>query len=223
MTKQIGGLCGERARHAHSCGNAATSSAVVRIAYAKLGPFSSCAAHIMSWLKAAIASSGPAEAGDEPTPERVTRGGDHNGNGPGHLMRHAGGHHVRDHDDLHRQTDDLGGQGSKPFETPLGPARLNDEVLALDPPQSCSAGRSFARTDVGAEGGSAEVSSSTAIRVSCAGDCCASAVSGATRRPRARVMRSLMVRRVMIASYMHGCVGGILRATCQGRKPNFVD
>ena len=38
------------------------------------------------------------------------------------------------------------------------------------------------------------------------------AASGATRKPRARVMRSPMVRRVMGASSMHECVGGILRA-----------
>jgi hypothetical protein len=32
-----------------------------------------------------------------------------------------------------------------------------------------------------------------------------------------------MVRRVMVASYIHGCVGGILRATCQRGKSNFAD
>jgi hypothetical protein len=39
--------------------------------------------------------------------------------------------------------------------------------------------------------------------------------NGAARRMRAKVMESAMVRCVTVTSYTHGCVGGILRATCQ--------
>jgi hypothetical protein len=50
-----------------------------------------------------------------------------------------------------------------------------------------------------------------------------SAASDTARRPRARVTRNPMVRRVMGTSDRHGQVAGILRATCQGRKPNVAD
>ena len=40
---------------------------------------------------------------------------------------------IRDHEHLHRETDQLGDQGGKPFETPLGPAPLNGDGVALHP------------------------------------------------------------------------------------------
>jgi hypothetical protein len=52
---------------------------------------------------------------------------------------------------------------------------------------------------------------------------CPSAASGTTRRLKARVAMNPMVGVVMVASSIHGCVGGILRVMCWGRKANFAN
>ena len=77
----------------------------------------------------------PGETRDESEPNRIGKTHSDDGDRPRGVLRCQGCRRRRRYEDVHLEPDQLGREIGQPVESALRPSILDDDVLALDPPE----------------------------------------------------------------------------------------